>query len=149
MILILITGGFISSYAQDSIKIKNRRDKPDTSVKDTVKLKGGALIDTINIKDKTDPFSDTTSYFSDSKNVYAFQNTRAEKIEALELQIANLKGSMKGSVAEKSAIASIENKKNDLKSRIQNEAAFSKIEQQKWDQDYSELMSKIEELKAR
>jgi hypothetical protein len=148
--------GVFSTNGQDSIKVKNRHDIPDTT-NDAINPKGGALIDTINIKEtperKRMNQKDTTSFNNSISDFHllAFQDERNSKIESLEKEINSLKESMKTKkdVALKSNIASLENKKNDLKSRLKNAPAPDSKEMEKWNLEYNELKEKVEKLKTK
>jgi hypothetical protein len=148
----LLTVNF-SGIAQDSIKIKNRHNLPDTTP-DTGKLDGGALIDTIHTTDSipSDEKTDTTSQIDmNTQDVYAMlQDDRQAKLADVEKDIIALKAGMKKSddVSTRSALASIENKKNELKARLKNGLSESK-EIEKWNAELAELKVKIEKLKSK
>jgi hypothetical protein len=140
------------SFAQDSVKVKNRHDIPDT-VRDTVKLKGGALIDTIHSKPDKDMMKKPDSSSSSKTNLWQFmayaQDERNEKIAALENGISDLKKNMDTkNVSYKSAVATVENKKNELKSTLKNNPNMSEKDRQIWDNNYKELILKVNTLKS-
>jgi hypothetical protein len=137
--------------AQDSIRVKNRHDVPDTSVKDTTKLKGGALIDTINIKPpKNKETTDTLSFTPKKQDLLiAYQDEKNKMISDLEKDINGLKAKLSNSTsADKGNIAGLENKKNELKERLKNRTMDTK-ESERWMSDYSDLKARVDKLKEK
>lgn len=150
---LFVSMGYFSSNAQDSLKIKNRHSIPDTTTPYNDKLKGGALIDTIHIKDIDSSGirrRDTTSLNVIFNNpVFALQNNDAQsKISVLESDIAELKnGLSKKDVTFKASVATVENKKNELKARLKNNPSPGTKEMERWENDYLNLKKEIDRLK--
>lgn len=148
----LLTIGY--AYGQDSLRIKNRYGTPDTSVRDTSKLKGGALIDSLHTKPETKeglkemqrkPDSLRSSTGSFHYGAIAQNDEFTKRIEKMEARIVKMKKKV-GSVSAKTQLASIENQKNELKQRIKNGMVNQPGAAEKWNADIKKLDVKLDAL---
>jgi chromosome segregation ATPase len=127
----------VNIYSQDSSRIKNLPEDKDTSTK---KLKGGALIDTINLKGDSFPQKKASPESSKSQE---------ERLKELENELSAIKVELVNSTDTSltNSLTMLEKSKNDLKNRLKNSGEKVKID--KWEKDYSTLKSKIENLRFR
>jgi hypothetical protein len=146
----------IGAFAQDSIRIRNRHSSPDTSDRDTTKLKGGVLLDSIHTDPKTKEElkemqrpPDSTNKASKPRNNFIAQNEDLSKeIGQVEERIAALKKKQMD-VSRKSQLATVENKKNELKQRIKNGEVNQPGARDKWNADMKSILEKLTQLESK
>jgi hypothetical protein len=168
-VCLLVLSFCLSISAQDQPPVRNRHSTPDTNQKDTTKLKGGALIDTIHNKNKEEmekmemkPDSskrDTIPKISINildEDFYAMvsqEKPAAEtdpKITQLEKDISVLKGMVKENPSIKAQLASLENRKNQLKFQLREGVKDKNASTDaNWNTEYAAVRKKVDELLAK
>jgi hypothetical protein len=157
--LLIIAGCLVTYFAfgQDSIRIRNRHTSPDTTTKDTTKLKGGSLVDTIHTQPKTKKELKEMQRPTDSlrkesmlsgSELFAQNDDLSKEIEQLESRIMTLKKKQM-TASEKSALASVENQKNELKQRIKNGEVNQPGAKEKWNADLAKIKERISKLEGK